>query len=590
MLKKCLLFLCLLFTGLFLQAAERITDFSVTAKINTDGSADISEIISVVAEHRFINRGIYRDIPLKAGERITDITLEMDGHTHPFFTENYGRKKRINFGDDNYISAGPHAYILNYRIHNVVRLFGSYDEFYWNVTGSEWAFPIEHASITVVLPDGVQPDESLISSYVGEVGTQGETAAQNGLFFESDTIYPGQDFTVAVPFPKGFITLSAGYYLRYFTVVTMFVLAVVLMIYYYWAWNKVGRDVKPHVITRYEPPANLSPAQMRYIHRMGDGDKANYLPITIVSAAMKGAIAIEQDTSFLKKDIFLRRKTDTSVHALSKEESLVTTSLFRRKLKIKLNDKENASAILRLKGRLIQTLAKETSPYFRTNAQYNQPTVLYLLVWPFILFYWKVALALFGGLFIVSIFMENLTKKTLLIIGGIIAAGAGFVLWTAWQGIWAAFMANWVICSECILLGIVAVIGGLFGHWVKAYTPKGRAVEDHILGFKRYLEIGEQGRVAASDPTDELRIFCNYLPYAYALGVESKWMKQFENKFSAQEIHSTMHSRGFIGFTSLNTVSSVSSALSSVSSAVSSGSGGHGHAGGGSGGGGGGGR
>lgn len=82
-------------------------------------------------------------------------------------------------------------------------------------------------------------------------------------------------------------------------------------------------------------------------------------------------------------------------------------------------------------------------------------------------------------------------------------------------------------------------------------------------------------------------IFCDYLPYAYALGVESGWMRQYKRVFSQQQLESALHARGFM----TTHFSSFARCISgSLGGGGGSGSFGGGHVGGGHGGGGGGGR
>ena len=137
------IFLLLLFTFPFLsvQATEKITKFDARAVVHLDGRVEITENITVNVEHNQIRRGIYRDIPLSARQKLDITGLQMDGAPHPYFTEKQEGFVRINFGNDRYISRGLHTYTLRYTMHNVVGFFQDYDEIYWNVTGNGWAFP-----------------------------------------------------------------------------------------------------------------------------------------------------------------------------------------------------------------------------------------------------------------------------------------------------------------------------------------------------------------------------------------------------------------------------------------------------------------
>ena len=45
--------------------------------------------------------------------------------------------------------------------------------------------------------------------------------------------------------------------------------------------------------------------------------------------------------------------------------------------------------------------------------------------------------------------------------------------------------------------------------------------------------MGEKNRLAYTNPTNPLQFFCRYLPYAYALGIPTKWTQRFENYLDA---------------------------------------------------------
>ena len=118
---------------------------------------------------------------------------------------------------------------------------------------------------------------------------------------------------------------------------------------------------------------------------------------------------------------------------------------------------------------------------------------------------------------------------------------------------------------------------------IRNVTPQGQTLFELIKGFKKYMKTAEIHRVAASDPTETERIFCDYLPFAFALGLSNQWIEKFSKVLSKATIEKCTASAGGIH--------SISSGLAhSISSSGGSGSHGGGHSGGGHGGGGGGGR
>ena len=57
---------------------------------------------------------------------------------------------RVYFGSANrFLQTGEHTYTFRYKASRMLGFFENHDELYWNVTGFEWAFPIDKASATV---------------------------------------------------------------------------------------------------------------------------------------------------------------------------------------------------------------------------------------------------------------------------------------------------------------------------------------------------------------------------------------------------------------------------------------------------------
>jgi len=146
-----------------------------------------------------------------------------------------------------------------------------------------------------------------------------------------------------------------------------------------------------------------------------------------------------------------------------------------------------------------------------------------------------------------------------------------------------------LFCIIAVLCGIIAA----FARLLPSYTAKGRLVMDEIDGFKQYLSIAEKDRTFLSDPTNAQQIYCDYLPYAIALGVENKWTEYFEDALGRAILERSLRSRGLMVQSGMMSayIGGFSSAMNRASVKTSkTGSGGGGFSGGGFGGGGGGGR
>ena len=85
-----------------------------------------------------------------------------------------------------------------------------------------------------------------------------------------------------------------------------------------------------------------------------------------------------------------------------------------------------------------------------------------------------------------------------------------------------------IICA--IFLLIMLVIHLVFRSIMSAYTPEGRKLVDHLLGFRMYLAQAEQHVYNQLAPPEKtLDLFEKYLPYAIALEVENEWSEKFDD-------------------------------------------------------------
>ena len=291
------------FTARESAADERILLFQGRVECLQDASIKVEEQIKVRSEGSEIRHGIYRDILLRNWEgrpsKIEVLNAALDGAPVQARSESLTQGIRIYLGDpDRELPPGTYTFTLAYRMSDQLGNLQDRDEVYWNVTGNDWAFPIDHASCLVLPPQGAGPVENLhIAAYTGIRGTQGadytkEFTGGGVRFVTTRTIEPGEGLTVAVGWPKGLVTFSqkssrnAGWLA--FAAGMGLVLA-----YYFAAWFFSGRDAPKGIVTPlFELPASVTPAEARRIHRMGLDMGA--LPAELVDLAVKGILRIEE--------------------------------------------------------------------------------------------------------------------------------------------------------------------------------------------------------------------------------------------------------------------------------------------------------
>jgi len=560
---------CLLLLALPLLAGadERILEFHSDITIRQDGWIEVTETIRVRAEGDRIRRGIYRDFPTEYFDRLGNryvvdfqpFAVFRNDAREPFKIVEYRNGVRTYFGrSDRFIDHGIHTYRFRYRASRMLGFFEEHDELYWNVTGFDWAFPIDHGSATVRFDFDVPAGSIATEGYTGPYGSDrrdftSHVDADGVVRFEAnDPLGPLNGLTIVVMWPKGLVTAPGALDRATWILKDNVGLLIVLvgfagvLAYAIPVWKRYGKDPEEGVlVTRYEPPQAFSPASLRYIRQMYYDDKT--MTAAILSLAVKGYLRINDLGS---KHTLFKLEPGEGVPPLATGEAELYEALFRDGKRVVL-EQDNHALLGAARAAHRSSLVKDYKRhYFRINGLLNLPSVL-------------VALASTG---------------LALVVGGRLS-----------------------IAMIVVIVAMFLTVG-FFGVIMRRPTPRGRKVLDELLGFKDYLEVAEKDEMNLRNPPEKTpQLFEAYLPFALALGVEQEWAEKFAAVLGAirgprgggyqPSWYSGTWDSSRIG----SNIGSVSSGLgSAISSSVtppgsSSGGGGGGFSGGGGGGGGGGG-
>ncbi len=491
--------LLLLLLPLCVAADERILSFHSDIRVMTSGKIEVTETIRVRAEGNRIRRGIYRDFPTEYEDRFGNdyrvafrpLAVLRNDRGEPFHTQPIRGGVRTYFGSaDRFIEHGVHTYTFRYEASRLLGFFDEHDELYWNVTGFDWAFPIDEASASVMLEFDAPLSGISFEAYTGRFGAQGKDykahidSARGVHFRATQPLSPVNGLTIVVGWPKGFVTEPTvsdriGWLLKdnrnLLAAVIGFVL---LLVYYVPLWQKYGRDPEEGVVvTRYRPPEGYSPASLRYIRQMYYDDKV--MTAAVVNLAVKGYLEIKRRGG---KHWLIREDSDVLRPELAAGEKELFAALFRNGSTIELDDK-NHETLGGARSEHRESLQRDYKKrYFKTNAWASVPAALIMLVTVLIAF--------------------NIGR------GATPAVIAVIVL---------AFITS-----------------AFFAFIMRAPTLRGRKLLDEMLGFKDYLEIAEKEELNLRNPPQKTpELFEMFLPFALALGVDQQWSERFASIFAS---------------------------------------------------------
>ncbi|MEO8771235.1 MAG: DUF2207 domain-containing protein [Ferruginibacter sp.] len=570
---------------------DRILSFNSDVTIDKQGMYTVIETIKIYngdggdgSENDEIQRGITRSFPTRytnSMRMVSTVPFRMkkvlkNNEPESYFTKSVENGIVLYVGKgDQLLKPGIYTYEITYETERQVIYHKDKDECYWNVNGNGWSFSCEKATCSIHFPQGATVIEH--KCYTGEQGSTSQDCACDSSetntvnFSSTKPLQSYEGLTVAASIRKGIMREPSS--LENFTsflkdnllIPILSLAAVFLFLFNFRAWRKVGRDPKGEVIIpQFEPPANMSAADTGYLLEQHYGP--HLFAASIVDHAVQHRVNIEikqEGILFKIPAYYFQRPPDlkTSSNAGSRLHEWYgydIDNLYGQKAAKGSYNSQLASVYKgmeeHLKNRLLIRRGKKNSfkGLFSLNDNYAGVGILLLI---------------FLGI------------TSIIYLGFIHSAG--------------------LVIASIVLFIVCIIIQSVFMKIMSAYTKEGRAVADHILGFKMYLETAEQNRFDKMNPPEmTIQLFEKYLPYAIALKCENAWASKFEDiisKATAGGYQPTYFYGGNAFHTSTFTsgiASGLASTISSASTPPSSSSGGSsggGSSGGGGGGGGGGG-
>jgi uncharacterized membrane protein len=488
----------IVFTALAQAKSWRISDFHDNIDIAKDGSAFVTERITLTFVGEW--HGIYRKIPIEyPGPDGTNYKLYLhvltvtngEGQDLKYDSSVANGERNLKIFIPDAVDA-TRTVVITYDVRNGMRFFADHDEFYWNVTGNDWPVPVEHASATVRFPE-YAAGSLRAQAFTGVYGSvqQDATANVDGATAQFETKNPlamRGGLTIDIYIPKGILSEPGAFtrflwfvggnpvvFLPPFTLVVMFTL-----------WWSVGRDPDPgiSVAPMYEPPADISPAEAGTL--LEDAIHPRDITSTMVDLAVRGYIKIEETAEkglvFSHKDyIFhlLKPQAQWTDQDLAPHERVMLENVFAGGTDTRLSDLKNRFYTA------VPVIREDIMSELRTKGMYRLD--------PEAANGYSIMAAI--GILVVLAIVQYLQ--------------------------WANFFTSIPLLIGC--LAISALIWWLFARVMTAKSPKGSRTRVAVLGFQEFMNRVDKDRLKVMPPTT----FEKFLPYAMALGVEHHWAQAF---------------------------------------------------------------
>lgn len=476
----------------------RISNFDVTIEVQQDGSAFVSEQITFVFVGSFqgVRRYIPIDYPGPAGSnytlfmRVTSVTDYDNSHPLKYELSKRGDAREIKIYIPNAADT-TRKIEINYLVENATRFFPDHQEFYWNVTGTEWPVPIDRATALIVFPEKAAGSLRAVA-FTGSYGSTARDATAQILghkaFFETTNPLPMRSgLTADVYLPLDTLTApplweKIWWFAASNPVVFLPLIAFVVM-FTLWYW--VGRDPDPgmSVAPMYEPPASLMPAEVGTL--IDDKTDARDITSTLIDLAVRGYIRIEESP---RAGLILHHR-DYIFHSLKGINEWQPLRQYERVILEKF---------FGLAGTEVRL--SEMNQHFYTALPMITDDIL-------------------NGLKRKGMYSVDPEAAHLYWFGGILAI-VGVVVGLQYAGVVQFFLNSVVgVVALAVSVGIVY----LYGRVMTAKSLLGARTYIGILGFQDFMMRVDADRLSRM-PMDT---FEKFLPYAMALGIENRWAKAF---------------------------------------------------------------
>lgn len=545
-----------------------------TVTVFASGSLAVREQLTLVTAGKTISRILSQDVrEVRRGSRATPSwrvqRASIDGKQVSWRLSSPSPSRlMLDIGGD--VTPGLHTLDLTFITDRFVAADTTRVNLDWDATGA-WNAPVAQAVVVVTPPPGAERAlagaGASLQSAVGRIGSVPAVEDMDGgITIRADRqLSVGEHLVVHAAWPGGFVHVPTGgmridWFVRDWGGVVMGLLGLLVLAgYFQSAWNAVGRDPpQTAIIPRFDPPEGMSPAAVRYIHRMAFDSTA--FAANLLDMGSRSAVTVTQE-----RGTTVLRRTGTSAETLPPDERVMAECLFGAShgvltiTQYAQSSLQSAQTALRtyldahfcteyfglhrretLVGIGISFVTAVVAGMAQATTRASALAYLFLLawlsiwsagvgfVWSSLVKTWKtppvahrVAPTSFLGA--LTIGMATTTQEK--------AQRASTSMALYFSGFWfvgAGMFFRVATVPVAVLVVAMAVLDVIYGHLMPSWTLRGRQAVDEADGFALYLKVAEKQRMHWFHPPEKTpELLERYLPYALALGVQQEWAEQF---------------------------------------------------------------
>ncbi|MBQ2312553.1 MAG: DUF2207 domain-containing protein [Elusimicrobiaceae bacterium] len=495
--KNFLIFILLFFCALPSFAQEDF-DYNIKIILKKDASAEVRETVTLYADSEEELPVLKRS--LKTNTTLKKINLSYNMRYFSVIADKIGNTTFIQPVSRPFSRIGKNTITLSYIVPDAVYSYFGKDYFKFDLQLSDWSYKFKQGTLSFKV-DG----NHIINNTVIKIDNTIYHVEEDREYIL--TPFLNKNIFLDFSFEGGFFdSYSVVFHnLRNMLNILPIFVTLFMIIYCYFVWRKYGKDPKGPFVTEYEPPKDITPAFAKYILNRQEPIDFSYVTITLINLAMKGYIKISK----YKGQICCTSLKGTNYSELVEEDKIIYENLFAYSPNLIL-DNTSATYIQNAFKKMVDRMVVKGEDFFHANV-YQMSIPLGILLLSFLVIYTS-------------------------------------------QNQFATYVAKFCFGISLVSFGLLFMfINNISPQYVKSYC--------RLMGFRQYMLIAEQGRVHFSNPFDKERLFCDYLPYAYAFGMEKQLIAKFKKEFDERIIQRYQEYLGSVDAISLEQINSTLSTI-----------------------------